>query len=150
MVFICANNAVSALNHSMLKFLSPIPATDSVVSGLTRLSIAVSAALFFSTIAPSAAAEVFTVEAGKAGVLFGNDTRSEYDDYQKIKDGDDFSYSAIDLSQATGKNISIFQKTVNLVSDGGQTESEESGGSSWRRGIPHEYGCCAFGYSGGQ
>ena len=74
MVFICANNAVSALNHSMLKFLSPIPATDSVVSGLTRLSIAVSAALFFSTIAPSAAAEVFTVEAGKAGVLFGNDT----------------------------------------------------------------------------
>lgn len=120
MVFICANNAVSALNHSMLKFLSPIPATDSVVSGLTRLSIAVSAALFFSTIAPSAAAEVFTVEAGKAGVLFGNDTRSEYDDYQKIKDGDDFSYSAIDLSQATGKNISIFQKTVNLVSDGGQ------------------------------
>ena len=108
MVFICANNAVSALNHSMLKFLSPIPATDSVVSGLTRLSIAVSAALFFSTIAPSAAAEVFTVEAGKAGVLFGNDTRSEYDDYQKIKDGDDFSYSAIDLSQATGKNISIF------------------------------------------
>ena len=120
MVFICANNAVSALNHSMLKFLSPIPATDSVVSGLTRLSIAVSAALFFSTIAPSAAAEVFTVEAGKAGVLFGDDVRPEYDDYQKIKDGDDFSYSAIDLSQAAGKQIGISQKTVNLVSDGGQ------------------------------
>lgn len=87
MVFICANNAVSALNHSMLKFLSPIPATDSVVSGLTRLSIAVSAALFFSTIASSAAAEVFTVEAGKAGVLFGDDNRSEYDAYQKLKMG---------------------------------------------------------------
>lgn len=105
MVFICANNAVSALNHSMLKFLSPIPATDSVVSGLTRLSIAVSAALFFSTIAPSAAAEVFTVEAGKAGVLFGDDNRSEYDAYQKIKDGDDFSYSAIDLSQTSERKI---------------------------------------------
>ena len=85
MVFICANNAVSALNHSMLKFLSPIPATDSVVSGLTRLSIAVSAALFFSTIASSAAAEVFTVEAGKAGVLFGDDNRSEYDAYQTFR-----------------------------------------------------------------
>lgn len=120
MVFICANNAVSALNHSMLKFLSPIPATDSVVSGLTRLSIAVSAALFFSTIAPSAAAEVFTVEAGKAGVLFGDDNRSEYDAYQKIKDGDDFSYSAIDLSQTSERKIYIRGKTVNLVSDGGQ------------------------------
>ena len=104
-VFIRTNNAVFALNHSMLKFLPPLPATDSVVSGLTRLSIAVSAALFFSTIASSAAAEVFTVEAGKAGVLFGDDARPEYDDYQKIKDGDDFSYSAIDLSQASGKQI---------------------------------------------
>lgn len=85
MVFICANNAVSALNHSMLKFLSPIPATDSVVSGLTRLSIAVSAALFFSTIAPSAAAEVFTVEAGKAGVLFGNDTDQSTMTIKKLK-----------------------------------------------------------------
>ena len=119
-VFIRTNNAVFALNHSMLKFLPPLPATDSVVSGLTRLSIAVSAALFFSTIAPSAAAEVFTVEAGKAGVLFGDDVRPEYDAYQKVKDGDDFSYSAIDLSQASGKQISISQKTVNLVSDGGQ------------------------------
>lgn len=110
MVFICANNAVSALNHSMLKFLSPIPATDSVVSGLTRLSIAVSAALFFSTIAPSAAAEVFTVEAGKAGVLFGNDTRSEYDDYQKIKDGDDFLTPQLIFRRQQEKTSVFFKK----------------------------------------
>ena len=119
MVFICANNAVSALNHSMLKFLSPIPATDSVVSGLTRLSIAVSAALFFSTIAPSAAAEVFTVEAGKAGVLFGNDTRSEYDDYQKLKMEMTFLTPQLIFRRQQEKH-QYFSKTVNLVSDGGQ------------------------------
>lgn len=87
MVFICANNAVSALSHSMLKFLPPLPATNSVVSGLTRLSIAVSAALFFSTIASSAAAEVFTVEAGKAGVLFGDAPGQNTMTIKKLKMG---------------------------------------------------------------